>query len=66
MNYMQWIMFAWFFGVGFTAGYLRGKGVGQVEGYLRHRAMNNHISRIANQTYVTTKQGFTKTDGLTK
>ena len=47
MNYMQWIMFAWFFGVGFTAGYLRGKDVGQVEGYLRHRAVNRHISALA-------------------
>ena len=46
MNYLQWIMFAWFFGVGFAAGYFRGKDVGQVEGYLRHRAINRHISQL--------------------
>lgn len=47
MNYLQWFMFIWFFVVGFLAGYYRGKDVGQVEGYLRHRAVNRHISAIA-------------------
>lgn len=47
MNFMQWIMFAWFAGVGFAVGYLRGKSVGQVQGYLRHRAIGKHISAIA-------------------
>lgn len=46
MNYLQWIMFGWFFFVGFGAGYLRGKEVGKVEGYLRHRAIGRHISQL--------------------
>lgn len=46
MNYLQWVMFALFFGMGFGAGYLRGKDVGMVEGYLRHRAVSRHISQL--------------------
>ena len=46
MNYLQWLMFSLFFGMGFTTGYLRGKSVGMVEGWLRHRAVNRHISNL--------------------
>lgn len=46
MNLYQWIGFIWFFGMGFGVGYLRGKEVGKVEGYLRHRAIGRHISQL--------------------
>lgn len=49
MNYLQWLMFGWFFFIGFSIGYLRGKDVGQVEGYMRHRSINRHISQIASK-----------------
>lgn len=44
MNYLQWLMFSLFFGMGFGAGYLRGIEVGKVIGYRRWRSVANHIS----------------------
>jgi len=46
MNYLQWMMFAYCFSMGFAIGYLRGKSVGKVEGYLRRRAVERHISQL--------------------
>lgn len=46
MNYLQWLMFSLFFVIGFGVGYLRGHSVGQVEGYLRHRSIGRHISKL--------------------
>lgn len=44
MNYLQWLMFSLFFGMGFGAGYLRGIEVGKVIGYRRWRDVSRHVS----------------------